>query len=83
MVSVNLALPAATDEGLKLVIKGVGGVMVKTAGADVPPAAVTVMLTEPAVAIRLAGTAAVSVAPPKGVAANGVLPKLMVAEEEK
>ena len=44
MVSVKAAPPAATEAGLRLVIVGSGGMMLKVNGADVPPAAVTVTL---------------------------------------
>jgi len=59
-VRVKAAPPAVAELGLRLVIVGGGGLMVNVAPADVPIAVVTVTLTVPAVAIRLAGTAAVS-----------------------
>ena len=61
-VSVNCALPAATELGLRLVITGVVGATMKENGADVPPAVVTVSLTGPGVVIKLAGTTAERVA---------------------
>ena len=72
MVSVNCALPVAIESRLRLVMTGAGGSIVKVAEGDVPPAAVIVTLTLPAVAIRLAGTAAESVAVPTTVVASGV-----------
>ena len=63
MVRVNLALPAGAEAGLRLVIRGCDGVTVKVSGAEVPPAVVTVTLTGPAVAIRLAGTSAERIDP--------------------
>src|SRR5260370_4777626 len=59
-VRVNPAPPAGTEFGLRLLIVGGGGLMAKTAGADVPPLVVTVIFAEPALAIRLAGTLAVT-----------------------
>ena len=82
MVSVNAALPAGVEAGLRLEIAGIGGVMVKVDGADVPPSVVTVMLAMPAVATRLAGIAATSVLP-VWVMTNGVDPQLTVAVEVK
>src|SRR5260370_1119411 len=57
---VNPAPPADTEFGLMLLIVGSGGLMVKTADADVPPLVVTVIFAEPGLAIRLAGTLAVT-----------------------
>lgn len=82
-VNVNEAAPARAKAGLRLVIAGDCGAMRNVTGADVPPTVVTVTLTEPAVAIRLAGTTAVSVAPPTTVVTNGVVPQLTVAVEVK
>ena len=56
-VSVKAALPAVADAGLRLVMVGGGAMMVKGALLEAP---LTVTLAAPAVAIRLAGTAAAS-----------------------
>jgi hypothetical protein len=60
MVSVKAAPPAMADVGLRLVRVGIGGLMVRVAPEEVPPAVVTVTLAVPVAAIRLAGTAAVN-----------------------
>jgi len=83
MVSVNCALPVAIEAGLRLVMMGDGGSMVKVAGADVPPAEVTVTLALPAVATRLAGTAAERMAPWMTVVTSGVPFQLTFAGELK
>ncbi len=60
-VSVKAASPAATEAGLRLVMLGVGALMGNVTVAEgLPPALSAAMLPLPAVAIRLAGTAAVS-----------------------
>jgi hypothetical protein len=41
-------------------MEGEGGLMIKEMPEETPPSVVTVMLDPPALAIRLAGTAAVS-----------------------
>ena len=56
-VSVKAALPAVADAGLRLVMVGGGAMMVKGALLEAP---LTVTLAVPAVAIRLAVTAAAS-----------------------
>lgn len=81
IVSVNAALPAGTEAGLRLVMTGIGSVTEKVTGADVPPALVTVTLTVPTVVIRLEGTSAESVIPPAKVVASGVVPQLMTVLE--
>ena len=60
MVSVKAALLATVEVELRLVMVGGGGLMVNVAPAEVPLTLLTVMLAVPAVAIRLAGTAAVN-----------------------
>ena len=62
MVKVNWPPPAGVEEGERLVIVGAGraGEIVNVAPGDVPLVSVTVTFAVPAVAIRLAGTAAVS-----------------------
>ncbi len=60
-VNVNAAPPAVAEVGLRLVIAGVGTVIGSVAAVDgLPPVFTTVMLALPALAIRLAGTAAVN-----------------------
>src|SRR5204863_5471878 len=59
-VKVNPAPPAVAEFGLRLAMVGGGGLIVNVAGPEVPPAVVTVTLAVPAVAIRLAGTVAVT-----------------------
>ena len=59
-VSLKAAPPAVAELGLKLVMVGGGGMIVNVDPFEVPAVVVTVMLAVPAVAIRLAGTAAVS-----------------------
>ena len=56
---------------------------VNVTGADVPPKVVTVRLTGPAVAIRLAGTVNVKVVPPTKVPDNCVDPQLRTIVEVK
>jgi hypothetical protein len=58
-VSVKAGPPAVAEFGFKLVIVG-RELIVKVAPAEVTPDSVTVMVTVPAAAIRLAGTAAVT-----------------------
>jgi hypothetical protein len=85
IVKVTAPLPAGAEEGARLVIVGgrATGEIVNVAPADVPPGVITVTFAEPAVAIRLAGTAAVSwVALPK-VVVSAVLPHCTVAPETK
>lgn len=52
-------MPAVPDGSVVVVILS-AGLMVKGSGVDVPADVLTVTLAVPAVAIRLAGTAAVS-----------------------
>jgi hypothetical protein len=61
MVSVRAALPAFAALGLKPVIVGGASSTVNIVPAEVTPSVVTVTLAVPAVAIKLAGTAASSV----------------------
>ena len=56
----NAAAPAVTLLGVTLVMAGSAGLMVKARPDEVPLLVTTVMLTEPGLAIRLAGTAAKS-----------------------
>lgn len=60
MASVKAPPPAMTRLGLRPLIAGGAGLMVKLNGADVPAAVVTVTLAVPEFTIRFAGTAAVS-----------------------
>jgi hypothetical protein len=57
-VSVKPGPPAVAEFGFRLVI--VGPLIVKVDPAEVTPDSVTVMVTVPGAAIRLAGTAAVT-----------------------
>lgn len=82
IVIVKVALPAATEFGLRLVITGGGCEMVKVNGADAPPAVVTVTLTLPAVATRLAGIITGNAPPTRG-AVRGVAPKFATIDEVK
>jgi hypothetical protein len=82
-VSVNAALPAGIEAGLRLVMTGSGSVTEKVTGADVPHVLVTVTLTVPTVVIRLEGTSAVSVFPPAEVVASGAAPQLTTVLESK
>jgi len=59
-VRVKLAPPAAAELGLRLVIAG-RDLIVNVDALEAPPVVVTVTLAVPAVAIRFAGTAALSV----------------------
>ena len=59
-VSVNATPPGAAEAGERLVIVGGRAETVKGAADDVPEVSVTVTFTVPAVAIKLAGTAAVN-----------------------
>ncbi len=60
-VKVNAAPPAVAEVGLRLVMLGVGALIGNAAGADgLPTELAAVMLALPALAIKLAGTAAVS-----------------------
>ena len=60
-VNVNAAPPTVADAGLRLVITGVGPLIENAAAAEgLPPVLIAVMLALPALAIRLAATAAVN-----------------------
>ncbi len=60
-VSVKAAPPAVTEVGLRLLMTGVGGLIGNVAADDgLPPVLTAVMLALPALAIKLAGTAAVN-----------------------
>jgi hypothetical protein len=75
-VRVNAAPPASVEEGERPVIAGVPALTVKLTAADLAPnSAWTVIGTVPAVAIRLAETAAVSCVELTNVATSGVLPQ--------
>ena len=77
IVNVNPAPPAVADEGETLEIVGAPSEpldTVNTAPGDVPAGVVTVTLTEPVVAIRLAGTAAVTCVALTYAVVNPVLP---------
>jgi hypothetical protein len=63
-VSVKAAPPTVADVGLSVVITGAGGLIVNGLCVEtVPPVFATVTLALPALAIKLAGTAAVSCVP--------------------
>ncbi len=60
-VNVNAGPPAVAEVGLRLEMAGVGTLIAKATPAEgVPPLLIAVMVALPALAIRLAGTAAVS-----------------------
>lgn len=60
-VRVNAASPAVVEDGDRLVMVGAGdALIVKAAPTELPAGSETVMLAEPALAIRFAGTAAVN-----------------------
>jgi hypothetical protein len=60
-VSVKAGPPAVAEVGLRLVITGAAGLIVKVAAADeAPPGFITTTLATPAAEIRFAGTAAVN-----------------------
>jgi hypothetical protein len=83
-VSVKAAPPAVAELGLKLVMVGrVAGLIVNVNPAEVAPADVTVTLAVPAVAIRLAGTAAVSLVVLTNVVTSAVVPHFAIAPETK
>ena len=60
MVSVKVAPVARVEVELRLVMVGGGALKVNVAPAELPLTFLTEMLAVPAVAIRLAGTAAVN-----------------------
>ena len=69
------APPAVTEAGDRLVIDGGAALIVNTAAEDWPAASDTVTLSVPAVAIRLAGTAAVSCPEFTKLVVSAVLPQ--------
>ena len=79
-VSVKAAPPAVADAGLRLVMEVGGKMMVKAALLEAP---LTVMLAVPAVAIRLAGTAADSCEALTKVVVSEAAPQLTVVDEVK
>jgi hypothetical protein len=83
IVRVKAAPPAAAELGLRLVMVGITELMVNLAAADVPPVVVTVMLAVPAVAIRPAGTAAVTWLALTNVVVSTVVPHCTFAPETK
>ena len=84
IVRVKAAPPAVTELGLKLaIVGGGGGLMVNVDPAEVPPGVATVTLAVPAVAIRLAGTAAVSCLALTNVVVRAVVPQAAFAPETK
>ena len=83
IVSLNPAPPATAVAGLKLLMVGGGGRMVKVEPPEVPPVVVTVTLAVPTAAIRLAGTAAVNCVDPTTVVLSDVVPHLALAPETK
>ena len=78
-VKVKAGPPAVAELGFKLVIVGNGGAMGKLTAPDVPPEVVTVTFTFPALAIRVAGTRAVSCVVLFTVALRAFAPKFTVA----
>ena len=83
IVKVNAAPPAVAELGLRLVIVGTPGLMVKVAPAEAPPAVVTVTLAVPGTAIKAAGTVALSWPALTNVVASAVAPHFAVASETK
>ena len=83
IVSVKAAPPAFAELGFRLVTVGDGGLMVNVDPGDTPPVVVTVTLAVPAVAIRLAETAAVSWLALTNVVVNAVVPHFAVVPETK
>src|ERR1041385_6252521 len=77
IVSVNAGPPALAELGLRLEITGGAAPIPNGAGADVPPCATTAMLADPAVAIRFAGTDAVSWVALPAAASVVVFPPLL------
>jgi hypothetical protein len=82
-VSVKAAPPAVAEVGARVVIVGGPGLMVKVEAGDVPRGSATVTLAVPAVAIRLAGTAAVSCVALTKVVVRAVPFQFTVAPETK
>ena len=83
-VRVKAAPPIVAEVGEMPVIVGAPAILiVNVEPADVPPDPVTVIVAEPEVAIRLAGTAAVSWVALIKVVGSAVAPHLMVEVELK
>ncbi len=83
-VSVNAAPPAITEVGLKLVMVGVGALTGNDAAVEgLPPVLTAVMLALPALAIRLAATAAVNCVELTNVVVSAVPFHCTVAPERK
>jgi hypothetical protein len=83
-VSVKADPPAVAEVGLRLVIVGVGTVILKADDDDaLPPAFATVILALPALAISAAGTAAVNCVELTKVVTSPVPFQLTVAPERK
>jgi hypothetical protein len=82
-VSVKAAPPAVAVEGESVVTVGVPTLTVKDAADEVPPESVTVMLAVPALAMSLAGTAAVSCVGLTYVVVSAVPFQFTVAPETK
>jgi hypothetical protein len=76
-------VPTGPEAVLRAVITGAELVMVNVAPDEAPAESVTVTVAEPAVAIRLAGTAAISCVEFANVVVSGVLPQSTVAPEAK
>jgi hypothetical protein len=83
IVSVKVAWPATVKAGLKLLILGRLGIIVKIRAADVPAEVVTVILAVPAAAIRSAGITALKLDGLRQVVANGVPPHIANASQVK
>jgi hypothetical protein len=77
------APPAMAITGLRLAIVGGCGLMVKVVPEEFPLMSLTVMLTVPVLAIRLAGTAAVNCDALAKVVASAVVPHIAVEVEVK
>src|ERR1039458_869341 len=82
-VRLKAAPPAVADLGLRLVIVGAPGLMVKVAAFDVPPVVVTVNLAVPGAAMSLAGTGAVSLIALRKVVVSALPFHFAVAPETK
>jgi hypothetical protein len=83
MVSVKAAPPAMAMAGLKLAIVGGCGMVVKTAPEEMAPSVLMVTLDWPALAIRLAGTMAVSCVEVTYVVASVLVPHKALEPEVK
>ena len=83
-VSVKAAVPAVTETGLRVEMTGVGTLIGSATATDaLPPVLIAVMLALPALAIRLAGTAAVNCVELTNVVANAVPFQRTAAPERK